>query len=457
MSIKKCFQNCTLNTMKVFVALGLAFFFAACNEDDSSSPNEDSSSEQSRDDDDDSSVDDVDDSGYDGKTLTDSRDGHVYKTVKIGSQIWMAENLNYETENSFCYDNDTDNCEKYGRLYKWFAAVGESEKSCGGMKSCEFAEGSQGVCPSGWHVPTASEWDVLIHYAGNFYMAGKKLKSTDGWYDDGNGSDDYGFSVLPAGFKAHIYKGKATDEYFYDEGELALFWTSTEDSNAVIMTHALDHMALDSYVKELGFNVRCLKDSINDIESSDSPKINSSDSQNNPGKNGTFTDSRDGQSYKTVKIGSQVWMAENLNFKTEQSFCYENRQYNCDAYGRLYTISAALNACPVGWHLPAVQEWETLFESTDYKDLRSKKGWFYEDEDGVRHEEWNGTNLSGFNILPVGTVYLDTNGVFESSYGMGQVAYFWEVSLSLISDLNAINVGEGSSESYVYSVRCLKN
>ena len=74
-------------------------------------------------------------------------------------------------------------------------------------------------------------------------------------------------------------------------------------------------------------------------------------------------DMRDGKKYKTVKIGSQTWMAENLNYETQDSYCYENDESNCSKYGRLYTWTAAKKACPSGWHLPSKAEFETLFSS----------------------------------------------------------------------------------------------
>ncbi|MBR2020944.1 MAG: hypothetical protein IJ939_00775, partial [Clostridia bacterium] len=90
--------------------------------------------------------------------LADDRDGQTYKTVKIGDQWWMAENLNYETDSSFCYKDSAEFCEKYGRLYTWDAVVD--------------------VCPDGWHLPSKAEWETLITAVGGRATAGKMLKST---------------------------------------------------------------------------------------------------------------------------------------------------------------------------------------------------------------------------------------------------------------------------------------
>lgn len=121
------------------------------------------------------------------ETFTDPRDGQTYKTVKIGSQIWMAENLNYEflgsysvegdTENlncaysegtarSYCYGNDPTNCEKYDRLYTWSAAMdsaavfGDGGKGCGYGVKCTPTYPVRGACPEGWHLPSNAEWDT---------------------------------------------------------------------------------------------------------------------------------------------------------------------------------------------------------------------------------------------------------------------------------------------------------
>ena len=111
-------------------------------------------------------------------TFTDERDEQTYKTVKIGDQVWMAQNLNFKTDSSFCYNDEEANCTKYGRHYKWAAAVGKSESECGYGNECSLPSGDiQGACPSGWHLPSKTEWETLFTTVGGNSTAGKVLKS----------------------------------------------------------------------------------------------------------------------------------------------------------------------------------------------------------------------------------------------------------------------------------------
>ncbi|WP_290913874.1 fibrobacter succinogenes major paralogous domain-containing protein [Fibrobacter sp.] len=218
-------------------------------------------------------------------TLTDSRDGQTYKTVTIGDQVWMAENLNYaytgvpynysgytSDSTSWCYENDPANCAKYGRLYTWAAAMDSSGtwstngKGCGYGSECSPTGTIRGICPEGWHLPDTTEWNTLFSavggvqdedYAYRWHGAGTALKSTGGWYNDRNGTDAFGFSALPAGYRLN----NGSCNY---EGYDAYFWSSTEGSshNAYGMNlHTYgDYAYLGYKYKYGGFSVRCLKD-----------------------------------------------------------------------------------------------------------------------------------------------------------------------------------------------------
>ena len=216
-------------------------------------------------------------------TMTDERDGQIYKIVTIGKQTWMAENLNYaytgvpyDKDNytsdsiSWCYNNDASNCAKYGRLYTWAAAMDSvgtwttNGKGCGFRNECSPTYPVRGVCPEGWHLPSETEWDSLRTAVGGGAIAGKMLKSTSGW-DDFNGehincTDAYAFSVLPAGFR--VYEGS-----FKDEGLHAHFWSSTEYelegayyAYYTLWYSYLDKASLYNSYKYSGLSVRCVKD-----------------------------------------------------------------------------------------------------------------------------------------------------------------------------------------------------
>ena len=216
--------------------------------------------------------------------FTDERDGQVYKTVKIGDQVWMAQNLNYayidvpynfsyynnvyiSDSTSWCYDNDPANCAKYGRLYTWAAAIDSvklatdavNPQDCGYGRMCSAVNGIvKGICPSGWHLPQKSEWDTLFAAVSDGSTAvGNKFKSRSGWLSDGNGDDDFGFAALPAGY---YFKGNIRDV-----GKQACFWSSVmfddtvygvrlHPSNVVGWGEAGNYMFM-------GYSIRCVKDS----------------------------------------------------------------------------------------------------------------------------------------------------------------------------------------------------
>lgn len=364
----------------------------------------------------------------------------------------------------------------------------------------------QGVCPDGWHLPTKVEWvDMWEAIAGNeaWNVAGRLLKSRTGWNDDANGSDDYGFSAAPAGFKAGAAYG-----YF---GEYARFWSSTENEeaengtassnrNAYNVIYGLkDDPQLSGDDKAYGMSVRCVAndgrlDWTVPKESYLNPDIDY----------GELTDSRDGQVYKTVKIGNQTWMAQNLNYadsvKTPSlkgnSWCFGDKPKRCNVGGRLYTWAAAIDSvglakdpdnprdcgknkecsftesvhgiCPDGWHLPSKAEFDTLVATVGGKEiaelnLRSRIGWsLYE----------TGSDSYGFSAIPVGRRLNDKESGNVEYLFSGLAVDFWSSSegytgtepsptmmvyvLRVYDDQNSspvVIVGKGAG----YSIRCLKD
>jgi len=203
-----------------------------------------------------------------GETFTDMRDGKTYRMVKIGKMMWMAENLNFQTKNSWCYDDNASNCAKYGRLYTWNAAIT--------------------ACPAGWRLPNTRDWsDLVIAASGqrieekvgkntlyySWSAAGGKLKSKTGWdicsdHDsdgnfftvscNGNGTDDFGFSALPGGCRWE------DGSYYEYAGISGFWWTATEydvsSAHYRFITSNNDKVVEYDFTKRYGYSVRCVRE-----------------------------------------------------------------------------------------------------------------------------------------------------------------------------------------------------
>jgi uncharacterized protein (TIGR02145 family) len=212
-----------------------------------------------------------------GDPFTDPRDGQVYTTVQIADQCWMAENLNIGsmingneemTDNSiiekYCYNNDLANCETFGGLYQWHEIM-----------QYTTTPGVQGICPSGWHIPIDGEWKILEGIVDSQYPvgdtewdgtdwrgydAGLNLKSTSGWYNNGNGTDLFGFTALPSGLRVGM-------GYFYWLNSYAFFWSSSDFGDLSAWYRRLDYcygnVLRAGSSKTTGFSVRCLNNEYN--------------------------------------------------------------------------------------------------------------------------------------------------------------------------------------------------
>jgi len=417
-------------------------------------------------------------------TFTDTRDGKKYKTVKICEQVWMAENLNYNASGSRCYKDNATYCNKYGRLYDW--------------------ETANTVCPKGWHLPRYNEWEALTDAVGGEKTEGKYLKSTSGWNnaegESGNGEDKFGFSALPGGsyganwLRCHLPGGNncETDPYskeFNRIGDFGLWWCSTEHGKKSayfkMMVHCSEESNLNGYDKNNWFSVRCIQDTPAQIKMPE-PEFTKD----------TITDVRDGKVYKTVKIGKQVWFAENLNYMVGGSKCYneggkiwdkndvlikvspDKVQANCDKYGRLYNWYMALRLCPSGWHLPSKREWDILYRYADgtihalasdtssscpYESqtaeeyLKATSGW--KDDDGV---SGNGDDRYGFSALPGGYNYRT-----KKFAGDGYFGEWWSSTEYDSKNAHKRKISSGHGKRYVskdktskkllFSVRCIQD
>ena len=208
-------------------------------------------------------------------TFTDSRDGNVYKYVKIGNQIWMAENLRYlprvvgpstgsqTTPYYYVYGYDgtsvadakaTTNYTTYGVLYNWTATMD------GEASSTTNPSGIQGVCPAGWHLPSDAEWAGLTNYLGGTSVASGKLKETGTthWASPNTGAtNETGFTALPGGYRSN-------NGTFNNIGNGGYWWSATEDGAADAWYRSMytnTSNVLSYYLsKEVGFCVRCVRD-----------------------------------------------------------------------------------------------------------------------------------------------------------------------------------------------------
>lgn len=175
--------------------------------------------------------------------LTDSRDRQTYLTISINNPlkgttvIWMVQNLNYKVSDSWAYNNDESNRKNLGLLYTWHAA--------------------KQACPSGWHLPSDADWDVLINTFGGKDKAGEALKSTKVWKGNGNGTNRSGFTALPGG-------SRLGDGTFGNIGDYCHWWSSTEGGAGRAWARTIlydgSNVYRDDVYETSGFSVRCIRD-----------------------------------------------------------------------------------------------------------------------------------------------------------------------------------------------------
>ncbi len=338
--------------------------------------------------------------------FTDERDGNVYKTIKIGRETWLAENVKYIAEEITCHADIKHGAsvKNYGCLYNFTDA--------------------QKVCPAGFHLPSKVEFSRLLAHVGEGQEGSENLRSSS-WK---GGNNSLGFSALPAGaFKA---------DGFASFGSMAYFWTvskcSKEGNNAAysmtigpagVSTKSCNSLETDF------LSVRCVKDT--DEESN----LN------------TFIDQRDGNKYKTVLIDKQIWMAENMRYITNEMDYKVSKKPR--EYGYLYKFKDAQKVCPNGWHLPTRAEFDRLLTEVCTGETGS---------DNLRHTKWaGGKDVSGFAALPAGKCektscsFFDTEAFFWSSTERNKIIIY-----GLYINANKALVSSGKSDSYL-AVRCLKD
>jgi len=508
-------------------------------------------------------------------TIEKDQDGNFFSIVTIGTQVWMASNLNTTKYNdgtaitnitgdnaawaalstgAYCdYDNTPSNSTTYGALYNWFAV------------------NTGKLCPTGWHVPTDAEWTTLTTYLTNngFGYGGsgngiaKSMAGTSGWTaygtagtpgNDQTSNNTSGFTALPSGQR---YYGDGT---FWHIGTNGYWWSSTETnttwSRGVGVYFSYSTVARFDIEKVSGYSVRCVKGetapylsttavsaiasnsaiSGGEITSDGGSSVTArgvcwSTAQNPTTSNtkttngsgiGSFTSlmsgltpgttyyvrayatnsigttygtqrnfttgntvsDNDGNTYNTVTIGTQVWMAENLKTtkyndgsdipnvmdntawgaNTAGAYCwYDNNANTYKAtYGALYNWHAVNTGklCPTGWHVPTDTEWTTL---TTYLGGETVAGGKLK-ETGTTWDTPNtaATNSSGFTALPGGDRYND--GTFEY---IGRYGYWWSstgngTGTALYRGItwlygNANRYSFIDYRAYGFSVRCVRD
>ncbi len=439
------------------------------------------------------------------ENLTDI-DNNSYTTIQIGSQVWMAENLkvthyrngdnisNIQNDvewanlntGAYChYGNDPKNGEKFGNLYNFYAVADV-----------------RNIAPVGWHVATDAEWtilkDYLISKGFNFdpsttedFTAKAMAASSDWDFSNTPGMPGYDvkknntslFNALPGSFRF------TAGEFVFPIGSSANFWTSTPNQGAYAwnryITNDLGKVSRDSGKKCFGFSVRCVKgeQAIAIQKSEEIPIVTDID------KN----------SYTTIQIGSQIWMAENLkvtHFRngdripniqndvewanlTTGAYChYGNNPENSDKFGNLYNFYAVAdvrNIAPAGWHVPTDAEWDTLtayliakgynFDGSTTGNFTSKSisasyGWSVSAYPGMPGCDMEKNNSSHFNALPGSNRF--TAGAFV--FPIGSSANFWTSTPSheayawnryIVHNLPKVSRDSGKKY-FGFSVRCIK-
>ena len=429
------------------------------------------------------------------ESFTDARDGKTYKLAYIGTQIWMAEDLNYGDSSLYVYAD--------------------------AMK----------VCPEDFHLPSIDEFRTLVDYAGGEDVAAKKLKSSTGWpvsdaFGDWNGTDDFGFNAKPIS----LGNGKGTDENFwssdrnYSNYETENFFkldpypTSTTYPDIPQPDIGIEYApfcqgretssptrtCFVSAEPDTRLSVRCLSNKLicggktidyaeqfcqDDVAYDlcrgrryDGTKYvcrdnnlydRSTDSVYkfswvvlNPEKSyGVYLDTRDNQYYKTIEIDGVTWFAENLNYEVEGSLCHELNPKHCDFYGRMYSQKIALNGadsvpqdkvqgiCPEGTHLPTYKEF-TLLLAEKY-DLRSA----YVEDDFKGFVVEGGKDEVGFSLIYPGYCGDEEDCGTEKSWNRVNLETMLIGSNAVYADLDWYNSGLFETKSvrdYDFgSVRCV--
>jgi uncharacterized protein (TIGR02145 family) len=268
--------------------------------------------------------------------LTDKKDGEKYKTVKIGNQEIMAENLRFKMDKG-CWSgtNKKYDIKKHGYLYTW----GKANE----------------IAIDGWHLPNLEEWEKLFkEVGGNSQFKLHPVKG--GLYRSEEDGITCAVNQLKegasTGFNLPLTGSRTIYAVFEGFGKSDVYWTSTPTWDFYLQQNVQWLRGFNSYAnnapKNCGASVRLFK---------------TDTTSDNRFAYETFVDEKDGHKYKTLKIGDQVVMAENYQYKSPDGcWAYEKDEKNVKEYGYLYNYETAIKLAPKGWHLPSKEEWEKLYK-----------------------------------------------------------------------------------------------
>lgn len=378
-------------------------------------------------------------------TFEDPRTVSTYRWTKIQGRKWMADDLNYPMSSGSLELSQT------AQVYSFPAAMN--------------------ACPVGWHLPGYEEWEMLREFVGGVKHAGKALKKSTGWDTWGTdstyaGADAYGFHATPA-------PEYEFEHFSFVDQEDGFWWTGTPyrvetgeiSGFGVYMNAGNDEFQWTTGRDDDMMRIRCVEDPAT-IERPLSSWCDKA------GHCGSFTDSRDGQQYRWTKIGTQQWMAENLNYsgddgagsKSEKiGWCYGNKlsldttkhtdDLQCDLYGRLYNNVDAVSVCPSGWRIPTASDFDSLLINTasDHHGLMYPLGDFRE----YTKDVW------GFSALPAGKYddagrmeYFARAAQFWYGSSQDQVSEFFYLDNTFEED--GYGFMAGIVEGDAHSIRCIK-
>ncbi|SHM43146.1 major paralogous domain-containing protein [Fibrobacter sp. UWR3] len=443
--------------------------------------------------------------------LIDERDGQIYKTMKVGGQVWMAENLNYQIGVKHCYH---DSCAQYGRFYSWSTAMDSAGVfstnglGCGDGLMCSPDYPVRGICPAGWHLPSKFEIEPLVPELGGLMEIAAQAE------------DSSTPSIFAERFLTRTYMWSSTDEnenmtsfLSFNKESYSLYPATCMKYRLLSVRCVKGQSAEQNMDKLLSFNARSSSSSVS--QSSSSSVSQSSSSCDVHVSYGEMTDERDAHVYRTmtidgcttkknesgeyrVKVPRQTWMAENLNYAYLQptstldssSWCYNNEPDSCVKYGRLYLWSAAMDSaalfsedtkgcgfyrnveswqkchvtgmgrgvCPEGWHLPTRQEYGNLQSTTPLvckmkNDAQVTNGFLL---------QFGGLYYAEPDCC---TVYNYTNGEHFFEWGE-DASFFWFASEGTIGseaysvmteEISCVPSTGSTYKFFAFSVRCVKD